>query len=81
MYFMTLFEFNKKFTLTSIFRCHKECLNKIPKDDKVKMFKKFYNINCKNQQDTYLQGLVEIKPVERPRSKPDTPSEKTKGTT
>lgn len=27
------------------------------------MFQQFYNIGCKNQPDTYLQGLMEIQPV------------------
>ncbi|KAG8326914.1 hypothetical protein J6590_031265 [Homalodisca vitripennis] len=58
--------------------CHRNCLDKIPKDDQVQMFLELYSIDNKNQQDSFLQGLMEIKAIKRSRPKPGIPAEKTK---
>ncbi|KAG8266852.1 hypothetical protein J6590_062987 [Homalodisca vitripennis] len=60
--------------------CHRNCLDKIPKDDQVQMFLELYSIDNKNQQDSFLQGLMEIKAIKRSRPKPGIPAEKTKET-
>jgi hypothetical protein len=54
-------------------------LEKIPEEDLMEMFAEFYSINSKNQQDSFLQGLMEIKPIERRRPKEGTPENQTKG--
>lgn len=60
------------------FRCHKRCLGKYNKEEQMEMFKSFYEIETKNQQDSFIQSLMEIKPTKQVRPRPGIPDDKRK---
>ena len=47
-------------------------------DDMVAIFTKLHDMETKTQQDVYLQSLMEVSPVNRPRSRPGSSSTKPK---
>ncbi|CAG9827956.1 unnamed protein product [Diabrotica balteata] len=48
---------NKKIGLAC--KCPLKCFTKIKEDDRNEIFDKFYRLNTKDEQDLYLQGLIE----------------------
>ncbi|KAJ8970893.1 hypothetical protein NQ314_000980 [Rhamnusium bicolor] len=47
-------------------RCKQRCMSKFSEDDKMWIFKSLYSGKPKNQQDTFLMGLLEAKEIQRP---------------
>lgn len=54
-------------------------MKKLSKEEQQQIFEDFYKIETKDQQDSHLQGLMEIKPIERSRPRAGTVKENTKG--
>lgn len=52
-------------------RCVKKCLTQLEEQNCLDVFQKFYNIATKNQQDLYLQGLIDVVEVQQRRPRPD----------
>ncbi|KAL1488128.1 hypothetical protein ABEB36_015086 [Hypothenemus hampei] len=50
-------------------RCPLKCGRKISENISKNIFDKFYEINTKNEQDIYLQGLIEVKNVSQRRKR------------
>lgn len=50
-------------------RCKMKCTSKFTDDEKKLIFSKLYDGKPKNEQDTFLQGLIEAKPVARRRKR------------
>lgn len=48
-------------------RCPMKCFSKFTDDEKLIMFNKLYQLETKDEQDIYLQGLIEKQPVARKR--------------
>lgn len=48
-------------------RCKKGCFKKLSEGDQMSIFNRFYQLNSKNEQDIFLQGLIEIYDVNRKR--------------
>lgn len=46
-------------------RCNRNCCEFIPDADKERLLREFRNLRTKNEQDCYLQNLIDIKPVHR----------------
>lgn len=54
------------------FRCRLKCIpEKITEDKATEIYTKFIDFNTKNEQDAYLQSLIECKPIQRERRKPE----------
>ncbi|KAK4882298.1 hypothetical protein RN001_005617 [Aquatica leii] len=49
--------------------CKRKCMDSLCEQDKVQILSKLYTDTSKNLQDTFLQGLMEIKPIERRRKR------------
>ncbi|KAK4881308.1 hypothetical protein RN001_004627 [Aquatica leii] len=49
--------------------CKRKCIDSLCEQDKVQILSKLYTDTSKNLQDTFLQGLMEIKPIERRRKR------------
>ena len=62
-----------------LFSCKKECLKNIePPDLLDNILLKFYDLQTKDEQDLYLQSLMEVTSIDRPRARPNTSYEKQK---
>lgn len=48
-------------------QCSKKCMEKISDIDMINNMSKFYNLNTKNEQDIYIQGLITCTGVKRRR--------------
>lgn len=53
------------------FRCRSRCYLKIPDGDRREIFDKFYSLKTKNEQDAYLQALIECSQISRRRPRVD----------
>lgn len=53
--------------------CKKKCLENINENIRKQIFEKFRSFDTKNEQDAYLQGLIEAKPVQRKRPRTEDP--------
>ena len=51
------------------YRCPLKCFTKINENDRNNIFAKFYSLKTKDEQDIYLQGLIEKRSVGRRRKK------------
>ncbi|CAH0564571.1 unnamed protein product [Brassicogethes aeneus] len=51
--------------------CKSQCFTKVPEDVRNELFKNFYNLETKNEQDSYLQGLIDYRPISRRRPRVD----------
>nr|CAD7402945.1 unnamed protein product [Timema poppensis] len=50
-------------------KCHKKCLDALSEEEKLTIFTHFYNdFTSKDEQDIFLQGLIEVRPIARRRS-------------
>lgn len=49
------------------FRCRSRCFLQIPEGDRQEIFSKFYALETKNEQDAYLQALMECSKISRKR--------------
>ncbi|KAF5289445.1 hypothetical protein FQR65_LT11818 [Abscondita terminalis] len=49
--------------------CKQKCMDNLSDQDKVQILSKLYTDKSKNIQDTFLQGLIELKPIERRRKR------------
>lgn len=49
------------------FRCRSRCFHKILEGDRQEIFDKFYALETKNEQDAYLQSLIECSEISRKR--------------
>lgn len=47
--------------------CKKKCYDKVAEEDRISIFGKFYDMSSKNEQDIYLQGLIDRHDVARRR--------------
>lgn len=65
---------NKVFLFPS--RCKKQCFNKISEAERIGVFNKVYSFNKKNEQDLYLQSLIEIQDIKRKRPRNEDPKER-----
>lgn len=54
-------------------RCKRHCLEKLGEDNVEDMFKKFYGIQSKNEQDIFLEGLIDVEDVKNRRPHVETP--------
>ena len=62
--------------------CKLKCFNSVSEDDRVEIVTRFLNIASKDQQDLYLQGLIDCNDVQRHRKrKSDSNSARTKSFT
>lgn len=52
-----------------LLRCKLKCMSKFTDEEKHHILSKLYDGKPKNEQDTFLQGLIESKPVERHRKR------------
>lgn len=57
-------------------RCPMKCYEKVSDIDRANLFSKFYNMGSKNEQDIYLQGLLEVTTVGTKRKRSGTGREK-----
>ncbi|VEN61902.1 unnamed protein product [Callosobruchus maculatus] len=48
-------------------RCAQKCMQQFTEEEKKDVMSKLYNRTTKNEQDTYLQGLMEVRPIQRHR--------------
>lgn len=62
-------------------RCRAKCFSKISEGDRTEMFRKFYDFTTKNEQDAYLQALIECNPVTRRRPRANQENAKPKSHT
>jgi hypothetical protein len=58
--------------------CNLKCFNSISKDNQLDILTNFLNIPTKNQQDLFLQGLIECCDVKRHRNRKNSNSERNK---
>lgn len=47
--------------------CKKKCYDNVTEEDRISIFGKFYDMSSKNEQDIFLQGLIERHDVARRR--------------
>nr|CAH7725218.1 unnamed protein product [Callosobruchus chinensis] len=47
--------------------CTQKCMQQFTEEGKKDVMSKLYNRTTKNEQDTYLQGLMEVRPIQRHR--------------
>ncbi|KAF2883190.1 hypothetical protein ILUMI_22990 [Ignelater luminosus] len=57
--------------------CKNKCTEKLLDVEKEDIFKNFYNIPTKNEQDVFLQGLIVYKEIKRRRARKDGAQSKT----
>nr|CAH7759427.1 unnamed protein product [Callosobruchus chinensis] len=49
--------------------CKRKCIDHLTDQDKVEIMSKLYTEKPKNEQDTFLQGLMEARPIKRHRKR------------
>jgi hypothetical protein len=52
-----------------IYRCKKQCLSVFTDDEKKSLLEMFNQMKDKDEQDSYIQRLMELQPVQRKRSR------------
>lgn len=54
-------------SLNFIFRCRKKCFDSISPENREEILTRLYSMTSKNQQDSFLQSLIEVLKVQRHR--------------